>query len=45
MTDHAKRQQYLDAQHEGLTNKQALSMFWVAVLMGVAFLSLWMMGA
>jgi hypothetical protein len=45
MTDHAKRQQYLDAQREGLTNMQAVGAFWLAVLMGVAFLSLWMMGA
>ena len=45
MTDHAKRQEYLQAQREGLTNMQALGAFWVGVLMAIAFLSLWMMGA
>jgi hypothetical protein len=45
MTDHAKRQEYLKAQNEGLTSIKALSMFWCGVLMWVAFLSLWMMGA
>ena len=44
MTDHAKRQEYLDAQGEGLANMQAVGVFWVAVLLGLGFLSLWMMG-